>query len=43
MGYNARTVSGKLKLFALIAVLVSLSGMAAAAWLTPRYYAEELA
>jgi predicted CXXCH cytochrome family protein len=36
-------VSRKLKLFVLIAVLVSLSGMAAAAWLTPRYYADELA
>jgi hypothetical protein len=41
-GYNGRIVSGKLKLFVLVAVLVSLSGMAAAAWLTPRYYAGEL-
>jgi predicted CXXCH cytochrome family protein len=36
-------VPGKLKLFVLLAVLVSLSGMAAAAWLTPRFYARELA
>lgn len=36
-------MSRKLKLFILLAALVSLTGMAAAAWLTPRYYERELA
>lgn len=35
-------MSRKLKLIVLLAALISLSGMAAAAWITPRYYAGEL-
>ncbi len=42
IGYNAATVSRRLKSFTLLIALVALAGAAAAAWYTPRYYQPEL-